>query len=112
MIGFRNAVVVPSPTKTNSTDFLPRDSICSSSSNNAYCKQPTQPTSIPRKSPKKRPFKRHAVVSSSSSTESLASDSRARYGLNFKGRSVKQPASTEEKVFGRNSTVLAFHLTY
>lgn len=38
-----------------------------------------QSNCVARKSPKKRPIKRYAVVSSSSSAESLASDTRGKF---------------------------------
>lgn len=64
------APLAPSPTKASSTDLLQKETTYLNSSN----QQPTQVTI--RKSPKKRPLKRYTIVSSSSSTESLTSDTK------------------------------------
>lgn len=56
--------VLMSPTKVNTTDPAHHSS-----------NQPSTQQTV-RKSPKKRPLKRHTIVSSSSSTESLASDTK------------------------------------
>lgn len=64
------APLAPSPTKASSTDLLQKETSYLNSSN----QQQTQVTI--RKSPKKRPLKRYTIVSSSSSTESLTSDTK------------------------------------
>lgn len=55
-----------SPTKTCSTDLMQKDDL----------NIPMQTQQTIRKSPKKRPLKRYTMVSSSSSTESLTSDTK------------------------------------
>ncbi|XP_055323439.1 uncharacterized protein LOC129578625 isoform X2 [Sitodiplosis mosellana] len=82
----------PSPTKTNSSDLLHRESNHLAHPN----QQPTQNVQV-RKSPKKRPLKRYTIVSSSSSTESLTSDTKARFGLYLKGKSLKRTENDYEK---------------
>lgn len=61
----------PSPTRTNATDLLQKES--NHLGNPSH--QPIQTVQV-RKSPKKRPLKRYTIVSSSSSTESLTSDTK------------------------------------
>lgn len=65
------APLISSPTKTNSSDLLQKESNHLGNPN----QQPTQSVQV-RKSPKKRPLKRYTIVSSSSSTESLTSDTK------------------------------------
>lgn len=55
-----------------------------------------QSNCVPRKSPKKRPIKRYAVVSSSSSTESLASDTRGKCLVYLKNKKFKRHSNKEE----------------
>lgn len=66
------APLAPSPTKASSIDLLLKETAHLSNST----LQPAQVTI--RKSPKKRPLKRYTIVSSSSSTESLTSDTKGK----------------------------------
>lgn len=67
-----SAALAVSPTKTNSTELLQKELHAPLQT---HLTNPSQQATI-RKSPKKRPLKRHTIVSSSSSTESLTSDTK------------------------------------
>lgn len=73
-----------SPTKTNSVDHLQKEMTHLNNPN-----QQTSQVAQVRKSPKKRPLKRYTIVSSSSSTESLTSDTKGNEieGMRLKNKS-------------------------
>ncbi|XP_031632855.1 uncharacterized protein LOC116346788 isoform X2 [Contarinia nasturtii] len=87
----RGVPIALSPTKANSTDFLQRETTTMSNPS----QQSMQMFQV-RKSPKKRPLKRYTMVSSSSSSESLT-DTKARFGLYLKGKSLKRTENDIEK---------------